>query len=106
MSKIYALTEVVEREIEIIPYGSFKDAQTAMFEAYMNTYCNGEPYNDIIDDYRNEDGTVDLENDDLLDIISAPYEAEIDTTSAYINDGPKHDNYDWKIIEIDTDAIR
>lgn len=106
MSKIYVLAETVERETDIIPYSEFKDAQIAMFEAYMNTYCNGESYNDIIDDYRNEDGTIDLENDDLLDIISAPCEAEIDATSAYVNDGPNHDNYDWKIIEIDTDNLR
>ena len=76
MAKKYILIEVVEREIEMIEFDTFKDAQDAMKEAYdelAEEYYDGHPEED---------------------------EADIKETYAWLNNGPNHDDYDWKIFEI------
>ena len=66
----YMLVEVVERGIEGIVYSTLEEAQSAMREAYEETVNNRAAENDISEWW------------------------------AWVNDGPNHDNYDWKILEI------
>lgn len=67
--KKYMLIEVVERDIEGIRYDTLEEAGTAMKEAYEETVSRGVAESDISEWW------------------------------AWANDGPNHDNYDWKIIE-------
>ena len=69
--KIYILIECVERDIQGIKYDTFEEAHAAMEECY----------NEIINTYGYED-------------------SEITEWYAWINDGPNHDNYDWKIVDV------
>ena len=75
MAKRYMLVGVADREIVGTTYDTLEEARGEMQKAWQYVY-------DQKDAHR-----------------------EIDNWSAYITDGPNHDNYDWKIVEIPDEKV-
>ena len=67
--KRFVLVEVAGRDISCAAYGSFEEARRAMEEAYVSTVARGAESSGISE------------------------------RDAWANDGPNHDDYDWKIVE-------
>jgi hypothetical protein len=98
--KIFILAECVERDIDMTPYTTLKEAQEAMFSAYKDTLERiGINIKTNIEKYLNTKNTYTFTKD-TSDEIHDGSEYDIDNTSAWINEGPNHDNYDWIIKEI------
>lgn len=75
MAKRYMLVGVADREIIGTTYGTLTEARDEMNKAWQNVY-----------DQKDTSG-------------------EINDWSAYITDGPNHENYDWKIVEIPDEKV-
>lgn len=86
------LISVVEREIEVRTFPNINDAQQTMLAEYL-TAISG--YIDEIPDT----SEFDFNNIDTMNEICSD-DCQIGTASAWVNDGPNHDNYDWKIVEL------
>ena len=98
MEKVYALIECVEREIEGRRFPSIAEAQQTMFKCYMETLLGGEKEfkQSHYATMRFPECLPHLNYDE--DVMCS--EHTINERWAYINDGPNHDNYDWKILEL------
>lgn len=90
--KKYILVSVVAREISVNEYDSIKEAQKAMYSYFCMTSGLGDE--DFDDDFFS-----DNDSDEYINGMYEDSEVGIDSMSAYVTDGPNHDNYDWKIIE-------
>lgn len=83
MSKNFLLITVEEREISTEFFSTFEDAKAEMMKQFAECFS---------DEDRSE-----------FDFEDAEYygdEYGWNETSACLNDGPNHSNFDWKIIEI------
>lgn len=75
MAKRYMLVGVADREIVGTTYDTLEEARDEMKKAWQYVYDQKDAH------------------------------GEIDNWSAYITDGPNHDNYDWKIVEIPDEKV-
>lgn len=99
MDKICVLAECIERDIQMMRQPSLQEAQQTMFDCYMETVLGSkEAFQNS--DYANKkfpDCLEEIQKDP--EVFGEGY-AEITAMWAYVNDGPNHDNYDWKIEEL------
>lgn len=98
MKKICVLAECVEREITMTRFPSVKAAQEAMYKYFMETAMGAEQF--AASEYAGmkfPECLEELKNDPVFNEID---DADITAMSAYVNDGPNHDNYDWYIQEV------
>lgn len=94
--KVCVLIESVEREISAERFPNIKAAQTEMFKRYVHVSGGvkfedsayaGKQFPECLSELREDE---EMCGDD----------AYINKMSAYVNDGPNHDNYDWVIREV------
>lgn len=75
------LVTVVDREISTELFSSFEKAKEELIKQFLEYVTDANAFNIKITSFF---GT----------------EYGWDETSAYVNDGPNHSDYDWKIVEI------
>ena len=98
MGKVCVLAECVERDITMTRFPSVKAAQQAMYTQYMETVFGAEEF--ARSEYAGKEFPECLEEIKDDPILYEAGDAEIFAMSAYVNDGPNHDNYDWSIQEV------